>query len=335
VDIIGLALSGNTVSVNGSNAYRKWEYFREQWPVSNSSAAVWTNMTVISGNATNSGSLFVAQTPEAFGYDLDGNLTNDGRFTYTWDGENRLITMTSLTNAPTASRVSLAFTYDYMGRRIQKVVSTWNIASNNYVTSYINKFVYDGWNVVAILDGSNNLLYTFTWGTDLSGNMQGAGGVGGLVSMTVCSGSNAGTYFPCYDGNGNVVALVNAANGTFAGNWEYGPFGEVIRATGPLAKLNPFMFSTKFYDWESGLLYYGYRYYNPSTGRWPSRDPIGEWGGLNLYGFVGNSPVNAFDPSGLSGYPPNFIGPLPPGDVRGPFLPNPNQKPPNWNTGIP
>ena len=41
-----------------------------------------------------------------------------------------------------------------------------------------------------------------------------------------------------------------------------------------MAKVNPFMFSTKFYDWETGLYYYGYRYYNPSTGRWLSRDPL-------------------------------------------------------------
>jgi hypothetical protein len=76
--------------------------------------------------------------------------------------------------------------------------------------------------------------------------MQGAGGVGGLISMTVYSARNAGTYFYCYDGNGNVVAMVNAATGAIAGNWEYGPFGELIRATGPLAFQNPFLFSTKF-----------------------------------------------------------------------------------------
>ena len=73
-----------------------------------------------------------------------------------------------------------------MGRRIQKIVST--NSGSAWVVSYTNRFVYDGWNVVAILDGANNLLYTFTWGTDLSGTMQGAGGVGGLISMTVCSG---------------------------------------------------------------------------------------------------------------------------------------------------
>jgi RHS repeat-associated protein len=207
--------------------------------------------------------------------------------------------------------------------------------------SYTNKFVYDGWNVVAILDGGNNLLYTFTWGTDLSGSMQGAGGVGGLLSITYCAtnaGTNAGTYFPCYDGNGNVVALVNAANGSFAGNWEYGPFGELIRATGPMAKLNPFMFSTKFYDWETGLYYYGYRYYNPSTGRWPSRDPIGDPGSTlfdemprqitrriflkeqrepNGYEFVKNNSVVAVDAFGLQSYMGPGYGAFGPGGVNG------------------
>ena len=113
-------------------------------------------------------------------------------------------------------------------------------------------------------------------------------------------GHQRGTHFVAYDGNGNVAALVSAANGSGAANYEYGPFGEVIRATGPMAKVNPFMFSTKFYDWETGLYYYGYRYYNPSTGRWLSRDPAGEdQGGPNLYGFVGNDSVNNSDPFGL------------------------------------
>jgi RHS repeat-associated protein len=123
--------------------------------------------------------------------------------------------------------------------------------------------------------------------------------VGGLISMTVCSGTNAGTYFPCYDGNGNVMAMVNAATGAIAGNWEYGPFGEVIRATGPMAKVNPFMFSTDFYDWETGKYYVKHRFYDPSTGRFINRDPIEEQGGLNLYGMVGNDPINHIDPLGL------------------------------------
>jgi len=146
--------------------------------------------------------------------------------------------------------------------------------------------------------------------------------VGGAISMTVY-GTNAGTYFYCYDANGNVVALVNAANGTVAAQYEYGPFGELIRATGPMAKVNPFMFSTKYYDWETGLYYYGARYYNTSTGRWLSRDPLGDqvffaqlvdahraWTDADLdiisyealkpcYLFVGNDPVNGIDLFGL------------------------------------
>src|SRR5512133_1286177 len=66
-------------------------------------------------------------------------------------------------------------------------------------------------------------------------------------------------------------------------------FGEVLRATGAMATANPFRFSTKFQDDETGLLYYGYRYYDPSTGRWKSRDPIAEKGGKNLYAFVSNA----------------------------------------------
>jgi RHS repeat-associated protein len=107
-----------------------------------------------------------------------------------------------------------------------------------------------------------------------------------------------GVQFVAYDGNGNVSALVNAANGATVANYEYGPFGEVIRATGPMAKVNPFRFSTKYEDDETDLLYYGYRYYNPSTGRWLSRDPIGEKGGKNLYAFCNNAPTYQIDALG-------------------------------------
>jgi len=77
-----------------------------------------------------------------------------------------------------------------------------------------------------------------------------------------------------------------------------GPFGEVIRATGPLARANPFRFSTKYQDDETGLLYYGYRYYDPNTGRWLSRDPIEELGCINLYEFTRNSPAGFIDRDG-------------------------------------
>jgi RHS repeat-associated protein len=87
-----------------------------------------------------------------------------------------------------------------------------------------------------------------------------------------------------------------------AASFEYDPFGNTIKATGVAANVQPFGFSTKYTDTETGLCYYGYRYYSPATGRWPNRDPIEEDGGLNLYGFVDNSIPNAVDATGLTLY---------------------------------
>jgi RHS repeat-associated protein len=66
-----------------------------------------------------------------------------------------------------------------------------------------------------------------------------------------------------------------------------------------MAMANPFRFSTKYQDDETGLLYFGYRYYDPSTGGWNSRDPIGESGGVAVFAFAANNPVDAVDRNGL------------------------------------
>jgi RHS repeat-associated protein len=71
-----------------------------------------------------------------------------------------------------------------------------------------------------------------------------------------------------------------------------------------MAVANPFRFSTKYQDEETGLLYYGYRYYDKRTGRWTSKDPIEEHGGANLYCSVFNRSVSFVDPTGLTLYIP-------------------------------
>jgi RHS repeat-associated protein len=133
---------------------------------------------------------------------------------------------------------------------------------------------------------------------DLSGALNGAGGVGGLLEISY-NGTQTTNSFVAYDGNGNVTALLaeNGYHGSWAAQNEYGPFGELIRATGPMAKVNPIRFSTKYRDEETDLMYFGYRYYNPSAGRWLNRDSI-EGGGINLYSFVANDGVDFFDPYG-------------------------------------
>lgn len=105
-------------------------------------------------------------------------------------------------------------------------------------------------------------------------------------------------YHYCYDGNGNVGQMVNTADGSIAAHYEYDPFGRLNYSSGVLANSNPFRFSTKYHDDETGLYYYGYRYYSAELGRWLNRDPIAEQGGPNLYGFVGNDGINNIDKLG-------------------------------------
>jgi RHS repeat-associated protein len=147
-------------------------------------------------------------------------------------------------------------------------------------------------------NGASRLLRSYLWGLDLSGSIQGAGGIGGLLVSQI-SNSQITNCFVVFDGNGNVAALLNAADGSTSAQYEYGPFGEVMRATGPMAKANPFRFSTKYQDDESDLLYYGYRYFNAGTGRWLGRDLIGEAGMVNIYGFCANNPLSFADRNGL------------------------------------
>jgi RHS repeat-associated protein len=95
--------------------------------------------------------------------------------------------------------------------------------------------------------------------------------------------------------------LGGAMDGQTVARYDYDAFGNRITNTAPELgeEVNPFGFSTKFTDEETGLVYYGYRYYSPEVGRWVNRDPIEEEGGLNLYGMVGNDAVNRVDVLGL------------------------------------
>jgi len=155
-------------------------------------------------------------------------------------------------------------------------------------------------------DDEVDLLRSYTWGIDLSGTPQGAGGVGGLLAIRSISDETETIHYPLYDGNGNVTQLVKAdANGNdvLVAHYEYDPFGNLTQNidvdSSAFNAVNPFRFSTKYFDPETGFYYYGYRYYDPVTGRWPSRDPIEEMGGMNLYGFVRNRVPNVVDRRGL------------------------------------
>jgi len=137
----------------------------------------------------------------------------------------------------------------------------------------------------------------YVWGLDLSGTPQGAGGVGGLCAVFPDNGITP--HYPAYDANGNVTEYVDFIGNTIA-HYEYDAFGNAVNKSGSMADDFVFRFSTKYFDTETGLYYYGnIRYYSPPLGRWISRDPIEEEGGINLYGFCGNDPISKVDYLGM------------------------------------
>ena len=198
--------------------------------------------------------------------------------------------------------------YDDLGRRIRSRL----YHRINLVEALVRDdvFVYDGWKLITTLSGqSGDVLQRFAWGLDLSHTVGGAGNVAGLLVFEDTALGQS--HFPRFDGNGNVIGLIAATDSTGApagtpnagevsATYEYDPFGNALGATGHAAARNPFRFSTTYQDPVTGFSYYGYRFYDPGHGRWLNRDPIAEAGGLNLYGFVGNDPVNAVDVLGMA-----------------------------------
>ncbi|MEZ5324283.1 MAG: RHS repeat-associated core domain-containing protein [Verrucomicrobiales bacterium] len=225
-------------------------------------------------------------------YDPDGNLLYDGRWHYEWDGENRLITMRTATESVRGSRsMELHFAYDHVGRRISKRVV--EAIDGKLAVPSNQRFVYDDWNLVAELDTTGRAFRTHLWGLDLSGSTQGAGGVGGLLSTATTERA----VYVSYDCNGNMTGEFDRRTGQLTSATSYDAFGNA--ATREFNSITPFGFSTKFADAETGHLYYGYRYYEPKNGHWLTRDPIGEEGGADLYGFVQNNAISKFDILGL------------------------------------
>ncbi len=232
-----------------------------------------------------------SQPPTLNQYDFDGNLTSGqlptGSAGLVWDAENRLIA------ANVIGQDTIHYNYDAQSRRISRSVGVSPTASSTI-------YIYDAWNVIAeysIQNSTFNIQNSYLWGTDLSGTLQGAGGVGGLLSLTINNQPSTLNFFPTFDGNGNVSEYL-ASNGSISAHFEYDPFGTTVVNTDTSNQFT-YRFSTKPLDQVTGLYYYGYRYYDPLTGRWPSRDLIEEEGGKNLYKYVNNRSVGSLDMLGL------------------------------------
>jgi len=308
VDISGHADPAATVTVNNLSVERTNDHFHIQLNADNSSGAIYDQAQIVAvlNDAGPQGEDLVAEenytyyvppATEPFFYDPDGNLLSDGRWDYTWSGDNRLIRITSNNTSTPPMRID--FAYDYVGRRFRKTV--WDNPSGAGDPRSDTLYVYDGWNLIAEIDTNHTVIARYTWGLDVSDTMQGAGGIGGLLFAEYQVPTGAVNVIT-YDGNGNISKVLDATTIETNAHYEYTPFGGVVRATGPLANQHRFRFSTKYEDPETGFHYFGFRSYSPFLGRWLSRDPIHELGGLNLYAYVNNNPLTLIDRLGLAHY---------------------------------
>jgi len=129
----------------------------------------------------------------------------------------------------------------------------------------------------------------------------------------VKNGANYTPYYYHADGLGSITGLSDAT-GTMVQTYGYDAFGNVtVSGSGNVAQ--PFMFTGREYDAETSMYFYRARYYDPTVGRFVTKDPIGFGGGdYNLYGYVGNNPINFSDPDGL------FAQVIPPLLIYGPSV---------------
>ncbi len=250
--------------------------------------------------------LVVPPQTTTFPHDGAGNRAGDAKHAYTWDPRGRMTTLSRNSSyaAVSGGPVNVTCVCDARGRRIMKTVQdTVLVGAVTTNRTTVTRWVYDGWLPVVEetqIDAGPIKRKFFVWGLDLSQTVGGAGGIGGLIAIhdVADNPSNSKTYLPVTDGLGNIVALLDSATKATLAKWTYDAWGNTVSSEGNTA-LCPFGWQSKYRDPESGLIYFGYRYYDPPTRRWLSRDPLGEAGSFNPYSYCREDPVNNIDPDGL------------------------------------
>jgi RHS repeat-associated protein len=167
----------------------------------------------------------------------------------------------------------IEYVHDPLGRRIAKKVNG----------TIVEKYLWQGLTqLLAVLDGSDNLLMRFEYADD---------------RMPMAVTTEGVTYYLVYDQVGS-LRVVADSTGSVIKRIDYDSFGNIIAESSEDLKI-PFGFAGGLHDRHTGLLRFGYRDYDPDVGRWTAKDPIFFAGGdTDLYGYVLNDPVNFVDPTG-------------------------------------
>lgn len=217
----------------------------------------------------NSSNELTSNSSGSYTYDANGNTLSDaGGKSYTWDFENRL----TQAIVPGTNGGTTAFKYDPFGRRIQK---SGPLGTRNYL--------YDGARLIEEADGSGNVLAKYAHSTEVDEPLS-------MLRGTVNS------YY-LNDGIGSITSLSNQT-AALSVTYTFDSFGKLTAATGTIT--NPFRYTGREFDTETGIYYYRARYFDPGTGRFVSEDPVRFGGdGPDFYAYVNNDPTDFTDPLGL------------------------------------
>jgi RHS repeat-associated protein len=217
-----------------------------------------------------------------YAYDARGNRTSDGK-TYYYDPLDRLSKVVLEDNS------YITYSYDAFDRRLEKTT----YSSDNTQLSHV-RYLYALENEIGAVDDRGTITELRILGE----------GLGAEIGTSVALELQGKLYVPLHDTRGNVVALLDES-GAVVESYRYDAFGNetIYDARGTSCKKslvnNPWRFSSKRVDDETGLVYFGRRYYDPALGKWLTMDPLGLKAGPNLYAYVLNNPMTHFDLYGL------------------------------------
>lgn len=214
-------------------------------------------------------------------YDKNGNPLNSiDNLIYQYDALDRLIAVTE------ACKWCVRYDYDAFNRRISKTFYEWN---NEWCLTDTQLYIYDGDNEIGSINSSGQITELRVLGI----------GQGAEIGATVAIEINGEAYAAINDLRGSISCLVDTRSGKVSECYRYTAFGEMNTHSVEGYLGNPWKYSGKRYDDETGLVYFGKRYYSPQQGRWLTRDPLGCFDGANPYIYVKNNPLQNRDLYGL------------------------------------